>query len=55
MKATTKILKINSNGELVEWNEKLRRFELTSRSWSWSDISPEHLEESKANYERNKK
>ena len=55
MKAIKKILKINSNGELVEWNEKLRRFELTSRAWSWSDISPEYLEESKDNHERNKK
>ncbi|MCT3917532.1 hypothetical protein HZQ04_15835 [Elizabethkingia anophelis] len=55
MKTIKKILKINSNGELVEYNDKLRRFELTSRSWSWSDISPEYLEESKENYERNNK
>lgn len=49
------IKKINSNGELVEYNQKLRRWELTSRSWSWSDIAPEHLQESKENYELNKK
>ncbi|MDV3537929.1 hypothetical protein CMU94_02180 [Elizabethkingia anophelis] len=49
------ILKINSNGELVEYNEKLNRFELTTRSWSWSDIAPEYLDESKKNYERNNK
>lgn len=52
MKAIKKILKINSNGELVEWNERLRRFEATSQSWSWSDISAEHLQESKENYEK---
>ncbi|SIR24478.1 hypothetical protein [Chryseobacterium indoltheticum] len=54
MKTTKTILKINSNGELVQWNEKLRRFELTSRSWSWSDIAPEFLEESKSNFENKK-
>lgn len=53
MKTITKILKINSNGELVEYNQRLRRFELTSRSWSWSDITPEYLKESKENYNKN--
>lgn len=53
MQIKKQTLKINSNGELVEFNEKLRRWELTSRSWSWSDISPEYLEESKENYEKN--
>lgn len=55
MKTTKKILKINSNGELVQYNERLRRWESVSIAWSWSDISPEYLEESKENYERNKK
>lgn len=54
MKTKTRILKINSNGELVEYNERLKRFELTFRSWSWSDIAPEFLDESKENYKKNK-
>lgn len=48
------ILKINSNGELVQYNERLRRWELVSKSWSWSDIDEEHLEDSKANWKRYK-
>ena len=55
MKTIKKTLKINSNGELVELNTKLNRWELTSKAWSWSDISAEYLEESKENYEKNKK
>lgn len=55
MKTTKKILKINPNGELVQYNERLRRWESVSRAWSWGDISPEYLDESKANYKRNKK
>ena len=31
MKATTKKIKKNSFGELVEWNAALRRWELKSR------------------------
>ncbi len=31
MKTTTKKIKKNSNGELVEWNKSLRRWELKSR------------------------
>lgn len=55
MKTTKTILKINTNGELVEFNQRLRRWELTSRSWSWSDIDSQFLEESKENYQKNKK
>lgn len=49
-----KILKINSNGELVEFNERLNRFELTSRAWSWRDITPGYIRKSKRNYKRAK-
>lgn len=31
MKATTKKIKKNANGELVEWNQSLRRWEIKSR------------------------
>lgn len=44
------ILKINSNGELVQYNERLRRWELVSKAWSWSDIDEDELEESKENW-----
>jgi hypothetical protein len=53
MKGKTKILKINSDGFLVEWNDKLNRFELTNRSWNWSDITPGYIRESKRNYKTN--
>lgn len=55
MKAKNKILRINSEGSLVEWNDKLNRFELTSRAWSWSDITPGYVRESKRNYRANYK
>lgn len=55
MKTKTKILKINVDGSLVEWNGKLNRFELTSRTWSWSDITYGYVQESKRNYKANKK
>ncbi len=48
------ILKINSNGELVQYNERLRRWELVSKAWSWSDIDDDELEESKENWKRYK-
>lgn len=48
-----KILKINRDGFLVEWNNNLRRFELTSRAWSWSDITPGYVRESRKNYKIN--
>lgn len=54
MTSKTTILKINENGELVEYNESLRRWELTSRAWDWSDINPQYLEESKDNWKRYK-
>lgn len=47
------ILKINSDGCLVEFNTKLRRFELVDRSWNWSDITPGFIRESKKNYKNN--
>jgi len=50
MKATKKILKIDSNGSLVEYNDRLRIFESVSRSWNWSDIAKGHVRESKKNY-----
>lgn len=52
MKALPKrILKINSYGELVEYNSDLMRWELTNGvSWSWSDITPGYRRESKRNY-----
>ncbi|MGJ1362905.1 hypothetical protein ACR79B_20665 [Sphingobacterium spiritivorum] len=53
MNTLKKILKINSNGELVQFNERLRRWESTSMVWGWDDIDPEYLEESKENYDRN--
>jgi hypothetical protein len=53
MTAKTRILKINADGNLVEWNNGLRRFELTSRSWSWSDITKGYVRESKRNYKTN--
>jgi hypothetical protein len=52
MKALKKSLKIDSTGSLVSFNYSLRRWELTYRSWSWSDIDPEHLAESKENQAR---
>lgn len=55
MKAKTKILKINSEGLLVEWNDRFNRFELTIRAWSWSDITPGYVRESKRNYKDNNK
>jgi hypothetical protein len=48
-----KILKINSEGSLVEFNSKLKRFELTSRSWCWGDITKGYVRESRRNYKKN--
>lgn len=53
MKAIKKSLRINYKGELVEYNQNLSRWELVSRPWSWDDIDPIHLEESKENYKLN--
>lgn len=47
-----KIVKINTNGELVEYNNKLGRFELIQRPWSWGDITRGYIRESKRNYKR---
>ena len=43
-------LKINKYGNLVEFNPTLKRWELSSRSWTWSDISKGYIRESKRNY-----
>ena len=55
MKAPKRILKINHEGNLVEWNNSLGRFELTSRSWNWDDITKGHKRESRRNYKENQK
>ena len=52
MKTLSKIRKINSNGELVELNSSLNRWELISMSWNWSDITKGYVRESKANYKK---
>lgn len=54
MKTKTKILKINNEGSLVEWNDILGRFELVYRAWSWGDISRGYVRESKRNFKKNK-
>lgn len=51
MKAIERILKINIYGELVQYNKRLKRWELVSMAWSWKDIHPDYLEESKENYQ----
>jgi hypothetical protein len=53
MKASKTILKINADGNLVTYNERLNRWELTSRSWTWDDITPGYKRESKRNYKAN--
>jgi hypothetical protein len=53
MKASKTILKINADGNLVTYNERLNRWELTSRSWTWDDIAPGYKRESKRNYKAN--
>ena len=55
MKTKKQILKINSDGSLVEWNHRLNRFELSSRVWGWGDITPGYVRESKRNYKSNNK
>jgi hypothetical protein len=53
MKTKTKILKINSEGQLVEFNNILNRFEIVSRTFSWGDITKGYVRESKRNYKAN--
>ena len=48
-----RILKINSSGELVQWNHSLNRWEIVSRSWNWTDITAGYRLESKRNYKLN--
>ena len=44
------ILRINDDGDLLELNTNLNRWELSSRSWSWDDISKGYKAESRRNY-----
>lgn len=44
------ILRIDEDGDLLELNTKLNRWELSSRSWSWDDISKGYKAESRRNY-----
>ena len=53
MKATKQLFKINADGNLVTYNDKLNRWELTSRSWTWDDITPGYKRDSKRNYKAN--
>ncbi|HMO62230.1 MAG TPA: hypothetical protein PKC39_08285 [Ferruginibacter sp.] len=43
-------LRIDKNGSLLQYNERLRRWELASRAWGWDDIDPEYLSESRKNW-----
>ena len=52
IKNAGKIRKINTNGELVEFNSSLMRWELKSMAWNWSDITRGFLTESKLNYKK---
>lgn len=49
------IRKIDINGNLLEWNESLRRFELSYHAWGWSDITQGYVRESKRNYKNSHK
>jgi integrase len=51
MTVVERILKINTYGELVQFNSGLRRWELVSIAWSWGDIHSDHIDESKENWE----
>lgn len=55
MRTKKSILKINSEGVLVEYNTRLKRFEYSSRPWSWDDITPGYKRESRKNYKANSK
>ena len=54
MKTIEKIFKITPYGELAQYNARLRIWELVSIAWSWDDIHPDYLEESKNNWEDSK-
>ena len=43
-------LRIDEDGDLLELNTNLNRWELSSRSWSWDDISKGFKAESRRNY-----
>ena len=44
------ILRIDEDGDLLELNTQLNRWELSSRSWSWDDIAKGYKAESRRNY-----
>ena len=44
------ILRIDDDGDLLELNTKLNRWELSNRSWCWNDIAKGYKQESKRNY-----
>ena len=41
---------IDDDGDLLELNTKLNRWELSNRSWCWNDIAKGYKQESKRNY-----
>jgi hypothetical protein len=43
-------LRIGANGELLQLNTRLNRWELSDRSWGWEDITPMYRKESKKRY-----
>lgn len=47
-----KIRKINLYGELLEFNKSSKIWEKIYTSWSWSDIHPDYLVESKNNWNK---
>lgn len=52
MKTKKSLLKINYSGELVESTDSGRTWKLTSKSWSFSDISKGYKQESKKNWNK---
>ena len=51
LKVSSKIiLRIDDDGDLLELNTKLNRWELSNRSWCWNDIAKGYKQESKRNY-----
>ena len=48
------IIKIDSNGSLVQLNQKLGRWEHCDKAWSWDDISKGYKRESRRNYKANR-
>ena len=48
------VIRIDENGTVVQYNDKLGRWEQYSRPWSWDDITPGYKRESKRNYKNNR-